>query len=177
MRRLSTIAALLCIFTVVSFGQSSEAGESPASKEEVLKFMEVLRIKSQLLQYFEGVAKQAKLGAEEGFKRKIPDATPAQLAEVDKFSESMFKSMPVDEMVDAMVPIYQKHLTKQDLEGILAFYSSPVGQKLQREQPAMMQEGMRVGGEIGRKRIGDMMQQMDEFTTKMAREQQKPAQQ
>jgi len=70
-----------------------------------------------------------------------------------------------------MVPIYQKHLTKSDLDAILAFYSSPIGQKLQREQPAMMQEGMQAGGEIGRRRLGAMMQQMDDFIAKMAQQQ------
>ena len=78
--------------------------------------------------------------------------------------------MPIDEMVDAMVPIYQRHLSHEDIEAILAFYSSPVGQKLLREQPAVMQEGMKVGGEIGRRRIETMMQQMDEFITKLAQE-------
>jgi hypothetical protein len=34
----------------------------------------------------------------------------------------------------------------------------------------MMQEGMKVGGEIGRRRIETMMQQMDEFITKLAQE-------
>jgi hypothetical protein len=82
--------------------------------------------------------------------------------------------MPVGEMVDAMVPIYQKHLTKEDIDGILAFYASPIGQKLQREQSAMMQEGMEVGAAIGRRRLGDLMQQMDDFVSKMAEEQQKP---
>ena len=136
--------------------------------------MEVLRIRAQLTQYFEGVSKQATLGAEQGFKSKVPNATPEQLAEVDKFAQNLFKDMPVDEMVNAMVPIYQKHLTKEDLDGILGFYASPVGKKLLREQPAMMAEAMQVGGDIGRRRVGDMIKQMDEFVAKMA-EQQKPA--
>jgi hypothetical protein len=176
MRKLLKLAVLLSVFSVLGFAQTSNADEGVASRDEVLKFMEVLRIRPSLVQYFEGVAKQAKLGAEEGFKQKVPNATPEQLAEVDKFAEGLFKNMPVDEMVDAMVPIYQKHLTKHDMDGILAFYASPVGQKLQREQPAMMQEGMQVGGEIGRKRLGDMMQQMDDFLTKMAQEQKKSPQ-
>jgi hypothetical protein len=175
MRKHSKIVVLLCLFSVAALAQTNDAAGSMPSKGEVLKFMEVLRIRPQLNQYFDGVSKQAKVGAEQGFKRKIPNATPAQMAEVDKFAESLFKNMPVDEMVDAMVPIYQNHLTKEDLDGILAFYASPVGQKLQREQPAMMQEAMQVGGEIGRRRLGDMMQQMDEFVSKLAQEQQKPA--
>jgi len=175
MRSILKVVVFLCMFSVVGLSQSTDAAGSAPSKEEVLKFLEVLRIKPQLTQYFDGVAKQAKLGAEEGFKQKVPDATPAQLADVDKFAENLFKNMPVDEMIDAMIPIYQKHLTKEDMQGILAFYASPVGQKLQREQPAMMQEGMQVGGEIGRKRIGAMMQQMDDFVAKLAQDQQKPA--
>jgi hypothetical protein len=135
--------------------------------------MEVLRIKPQLTQYFDVLAKQAKEGADEAFRQKVPDATPSQLAEVDKYAESVFKNMPIEEMVEAMIPIYQKHLTKEDLDGILAFYASPIGLKLQREQPAMTQEGMQAGGEIGRRRLGAMMQQMDDFITKMAQEQQK----
>jgi len=130
MRGLSKVVAVICVLSAAIVAQTQNAGAPAPSKEEVLKFLEVLQIKSQLTLYFQGVSKQAKLGAEEGFKQKVPDATPAQLAEVDNFAEGLFKDLPVDEMVDAMVPIYQKHLTKEDLDGILAFYSSPVGQKL-----------------------------------------------
>lgn len=172
MRKLIGTMVAVCVFSALGITQTKDTAAAP-SKEDVLKFMDVLRIKSQLTQYFEGVAKQAKLGAEAGFREKIPNPTPEQLAQVDRFANDMFKNMPVDEMIDAMIPIYQKHLSKEDLDGILAFYSSPVGQKLQREQPAMTQESMQVGGEIGRRRIGVMMQQMDDFIAKMA--QQAPA--
>lgn len=174
MRAVSAVIFIsISVLSLASLSQAQDTAVAAPSKEEVLKFMEVLRIRPQLNQYFASVATQAKLGAEEGFKQKLPDATPAQLAEIDRFAEGLFKGMPVDEMIDAMVPIYQRHLTKEDLTAILAFYSSPVGQKLQREQPAMMQEGMQVGGEIGRRRLGNMMQQMDDFISKMAQEQQK----
>jgi len=173
MRKLATILVFVCTFSFVAVAQTRPADDTTPSKEEVLKFLDILRVKSQLTLYFDGVAKQAKLGAEEGFKHKVPDATPAQLAEVDNFAEKLFQGMPIDEMVDAMVPIYQKHLSREDIGAILAFYSSPVGQKLLREQPAMMQEGMKVGGEIGRRRLETMMQQMDEFITKMAQQQKK----
>jgi hypothetical protein len=173
MRKLYRLAILVCVGSAVAFAQTSDAAPSVPSKEEVLKFIEVLRIRPQLNEYFDVLAKQAKEGAADAFKQKVPDATPAQLAEVDKFAEKLFKNMPIDEMVDAMIPIYQRHLTKEDLDGILAFYASPVGLKLQREQPAMMQEGMQAGGEIGRRRLGTIMQQMDDFITKMAQEQQK----
>ena len=173
MRKLAAILIFVWMFSYVAMAQAKPADDTTPSKEQVLKFLEILRVKSQLTLYFDGVAKEAKLGAEEGFKRKVPDATPAQLAEVDEFAQKLFQGMPIDEMVDAMVPIYQRHLTREDIDNIMAFYSSPVGQKLQREQPAMMQEGMKAGGEIGRRRLQAMMQQMDDFIAKMAQEQKK----
>ena len=173
MRKFATILIFVWTFSFVAVAQTKPADDTTPSKEQVLKFLDILRVKSQLTLYFDGVAKEAKVGAEEGFKRKVPDATPAQLAEVDDFAEKLFQGMPIDEMVNAMVPIYQKHLTREDIDSIVAFYSSPVGQKLQREQPAMMQEGMKVGGEIGRRRLQALMQQMDDFIAKMAAEQTK----
>jgi hypothetical protein len=175
MRRFVVLVICICAVSLMALAQT--AADSAPSKEEVIKFMDVLHIKPQLIQYFGGVAKQAKLGAQEGFKQKVPNATPAQLAEVEKFAEGLFKDMPIDEMMDAMVPIYQKHLTKEDLDAILGFYSSPGWQKLQREQPAMMQETMQIGGEIGRRRLGTMMQQMDDFVTKLAEQQPKSSKQ
>jgi len=169
MRRALAAAFILLALSPISAQSTSQSAE-PATREEVLKFMDVLQMKATLVRYFDGVAQQAKLGAEQGFKQKVPDPTPEQIAALDKFAEGLFKDMPVDEMLDAMVPIYQKHLTKSDLDAILTFYNSAAGKKLLREQPAMMQEGMDVGGEIGRKRIGVMMQKMDEFVAELARQ-------
>jgi hypothetical protein len=54
----------------------------------------------------------------------------------------MFQNMPMDEMLQAMIPAYQKHLTEGDINYLIAFYSSPTGAKLVRELPEMMAEGM-----------------------------------
>jgi hypothetical protein len=50
--------------------------------------------------------------------------------------------MPFDDMMQAMVPVYQKHFTKGDINAVIAFYSSPTGQKMLREMPAIMGESM-----------------------------------
>ena len=173
MRRIMCVLILLLAGLPMLSAQATEKSTTqPATREEVLKFMDVLQLRATLVRYFDGVGQQAKLGAEQGFKQKVPDPTPEQMAALDKFASGLFKDMPVDEMLDAMVPIYQKHLTKSDLDAILTFYNSPAGQKLLREQPAMMQEGMQVGGEIGRKRIGVMVQKMDEFVAELVKQEQ-----
>jgi uncharacterized protein len=120
-------------------------------KADVLKFLDLMHARDQMVQTLDQMAKQMKQGAEQGFKEKVPDATPELLAKVDQLFDGLFKGLPIDEMMDAIVPIYQKHLTKSDLAAITAFYSSPAGQKVLKEMPAILAESMQAGGDIGRR--------------------------
>jgi hypothetical protein len=54
----------------------------------------------------------------------------------------MLANMPMDEMMQAMVPAYQKHFTKGDIDNLVAFYSTPTGEKLLRDLPAIMADSM-----------------------------------
>ena len=75
MRAVSAVIFIsISVLSLASLSQAQDTAVAAPSKEEVLKFMEVLRIRPQLDQYFASVATQAKLGAEEGFKQKLPDA-------------------------------------------------------------------------------------------------------
>ena len=50
-----------------------------------------------------------------------------------------------DELVNLVVPIYAKHLTHEDVKGLISFYESPVGRKMIAVQPVLMAESMEVG--------------------------------
>jgi hypothetical protein len=118
--------------------------------------MDLLQIPARMEQFVNGLSESMRTGAEAGFKQEVPNATPDQLKKVDAIADSVSKDFPLQEMVDAVVLIYQKHLTRSDLQAILAFYSSPVGQKLLKEQPAMMTEGMQAGQQVMMKRLPEI---------------------
>jgi hypothetical protein len=44
--------------------------------------------------------------------------------------------------MEATVPIYQRHLNKGDIENLIAFYSTPTGEKLLRETASMATEAL-----------------------------------
>ena len=166
----------LCVLLVMpglSLAQQTNNSDTP-DKADVMKFLDLMHARSQMVQVLDGMAKQMKVGAEEGFKEKVPNATPEQLAKVDKIFDGLFASLPVDDMVDAIVPIYQKHLTKADLSAITAFYSSPAGQKILKEMPAIMAEAMQAGGQIGQKAMAAKSQELDQQLADLAKETQKP---
>src|SRR5208283_515348 len=50
---------------------------------------------------------------------------------------------PLDEMLNDMVPVSQRHFTKSDIDALTAFYSSPAGQKFLHEMPAVTAETMK----------------------------------
>jgi len=175
MKRLLFSLGLCVLVAMPVFSAAQQAKDSEApDKAEVVKFLDLMHARSQMVQALEGTAKQMKLGAEEGFKQKVPDATPEQLVKVDKLFDGLFASLPIDEMVDAIVPIYQKHLTKADLAAITAFYASPAGQKILTEMPAIMSESMQAGGEIGRRVFGTRAQELDRQIADLAKEEKKP---
>jgi hypothetical protein len=158
------VRAILCLALAAPVsGAAQQPGASDVpDKADVLKFLDLMHAKAQMAQALDGMTKQIRLGAEQGFREKVPDATPEQLAKVDHLFDGLFKSFPLEEMEEAVVPVYQKHLTKSDLAAIIAFYSSPAGQKVLNEMPAIMSESMQVGGEIGRKMFSAKSQEFDQ---------------
>jgi hypothetical protein len=59
-----------------------------------------------------------------------------------------------------MVPANQKHFSKGDIHALISFYSSPTGQKVLRELPAIMAEAMDAMVPIMRKQIDEMNERM-----------------
>jgi hypothetical protein len=75
---------------------------------------------------------------------------------MNKIMDELMNQMPFDQLIEAMVPAYQKHFTKGDMEALTAFYSSPTGQKILQELPAITSESMQTALPIMRKNIEQM---------------------
>ena len=50
----------------------------------------------------------------------------------------------VDEILARLVPVYDAYFTKKDLQGLIAFYRSELGQKMIRVTPLIMQDSMNI---------------------------------
>jgi hypothetical protein len=174
MNKRLVVTACFMLLAIAASAETAAPAESVPTKQEVLQILEVMQIKARVSLMMQGVGTQARLSAEQSLKEKIPDATPQELAKVDEAADAMIKQLPINEMMAAMVPIYQKHLTKSDLQGMKVFFSSRVGQKLLREQPAMMSEAMKAATEIAQSRMGELNQNLDTRVSQIiAEEQQK----
>src|SRR5262249_36488963 len=118
-----------------------------------------------------------KQGAEDSLRQKVPDPTPKQLQAVRGIFDDILSVMPLEEMENAIVAIYQRHLSKADVDEMIRFYGSPTGQKLIHEQPQIMQESMQAGAAIQQKRAGEIEAKIQKRIQEMveSEENKKPA--
>ncbi len=80
----------------------------------------------------------------------------------DEFWDRFLEQAGGDELVELVIPIYERHLTHEDVKGLIAFYESPLGRKLVSKQPLIMEESMLVGQEWGAKLGQDVMSKLQE---------------
>jgi uncharacterized protein len=63
-------------------------------------------------------------------------------------------------MVDGVAAVYAGNFTADELRQIEAFYRQPIGQKLLEKTPALAQQALTVGQEVGRKAAEDLRQRL-----------------
>ena len=61
-------------------------------------------------------------------------------------------------LIDLVVPIYNRNFTHDEIKHLISFYSTPLGKKLIKTMPGMMQECMVVGQQWGNQ-IGPILQE------------------
>lgn len=145
--------------------------------EQLTKLFEVMRLKEQMQSMRQIVPSMVQQQIATAMKQTEADLpagtklTPEQREGMQQvMSKYVGKAMdlyPADEMLTDMGGIYQRHLSKDDVDGLIVFYSSPAGQHLLDAQPAIAKEYMpMVMGKVserGQAMTKEMMKEMAEF--------------
>jgi len=165
------------------------APDNQATPDQLGKLFEVMRIKQQMAsmrmmvpgmvqQQIQSAMKQTEEGTPAG-SRPTPEQREKMQAIMNKYVAKSMDLYPTDEMLTDMTAIYQKHLGKDDVEGLITFYGSPAGQHLLDAQPVIAQEYMpMVMGKVGQRSQAmtkEMMKEMAEIVPAKKPAQSKPA--
>jgi uncharacterized protein len=163
---------VLLLLTTSALAQQTVA-DTPATRDDVLRLFSVMNINQQMRTIMDSMMQQQKSLVHDMARRKNPNVSTEDLGRVDRIMDESVKDFPIDGILDDMVPVYQKHLTSADVSAMSAFYSSPTGQKLLREMPAMTSEAMQAS-------YGRLQKQMEAVAERAEKaikenEQRKPA--
>jgi uncharacterized protein len=121
------------------------ATPKPPSEAQVRQLMDVFGVDRMLGQMNTQMAAM--------MRQQIP-CVPAS------YWQGFIDAKGVRELTERMVPIYQRHFSAADIQGLLKFYRSPLGRKVITEMPATMAEGMQLGQEWGRQRAQAMLAEL-----------------
>ncbi len=98
-------------------------GIDPDKKELILKFIDVFGTRQALTNNFELMIQQ--------IQKEKPDE-----------AQKIRQRVKVDEIIERLLPIYDRNFTSDDLKAFIAFYGSPEGQKLIGTIPELMKESV-----------------------------------
>lgn len=146
----------------------------PATREDIERLLQVTGSRENMQQLWGAMAQQAANLAADDFRRQHPSSTPLQQRKAAEAAgtaaQSMMKVFSVDEMFDAIIPIYQRHLSHSDVRVILDFYNSPTGQKMVRQMPQMMQESIQASTAVVRKHMPELQAEAEKAANDSLRE-------
>ncbi len=148
------IAACIVILTTGSgtaIASSAPETQTEASAASVRELLAATHATAMLQQVMQQLGQQV----DAMVKQKAPCLAPGEV------SSALTSPEAAQQMLDLVVPIYQRNFTPQDVRGLLAFYRSPLGQKMLRVQPVVMREAMLAGQQFGRQQFEQRIAQLE----------------
>ena len=108
-------------------------------KELILKFIDVFGTKSAMAKNLEAML----------------ETMPANDAESKKIKDGI----KVDEIIERLLPLYDKQFSVEDLKAFIEFYSSPAGRKLVESIPVIMRDSVEVSTQYFQEKFPELKQE------------------
>ena len=169
MKRLFVIATVFLVCASAGRAQQT-ASDSPATKEDIQRYFDVMHSREMMTKMVDAMTKPMHQMIHEQFMKDKDKLPPDFEERMNRMMDDNMRAFPWEEMLQAMVPVYQKHFTKGDVDALVAFYSAPTGQKMLREMPAIMAEAMESMMPLLRKQIDAMQQRMQQEVAQMIKD-------
>jgi hypothetical protein len=168
MKRFALAILLSALCASVSFAQQNPS-DAPSSKEDIEKYLDTMHARDLMKSTLDAVTKQMHQMIHDQLKKQ-PNLPADFEARMEKTMDDMFKNFPTEDLLQAMIPAYQKHLTKGDVDALTAFYSTPTGQKILKEMPAMTAEAMQASSGVIQKMMAQAQDRVQSEIAQMQKE-------
>ena len=169
------ILAVLLLMTAAALGQQTSVAQM-ATREDIVKMLEVMQVKKQTQAVMDNM--QASMSTmfdsvfDDASKKNHMTFTPEERKQMKdrqlQYMKDLQAAYPISEMIDDMIPVYQKYVTHEDALAIIAFYQSPAGQHLVAQGPEMTKEAMTIVMPKMQERLKPIVEKMTSDATAMA---------
>jgi uncharacterized protein len=142
------LVKLMLVIALSGFIGMSRADETSDAKTANIKQLVEITGTTRIAEQFANTMSQQMFKLLKTARPDIPDRalTVMQTELMSIFSENIYST---GGLVDQIIPIYSKHFTNAEIEQLLAFYQTPLGQKVIAAMPQVMNESMLAGQQWG----------------------------
>ena len=127
------ILPLLVVFSLVVTVQANVSPEKRKEIEKLLRLTGVEKLSEQMVNQMLT-----------SFRTQMPQVP-------ETFWTKFQQKMNTRDLIEKIIPVYDKYYTIEDLKAINAFYETSAGQKVISALPQLMQETLKIGEEWGQK--------------------------
>jgi hypothetical protein len=140
---------MIILFLVAGPAKAEVKPMDPAKIQDIKKLLELIRLEEVVM-----------LGAESALERLFPILKKATAQNNQAVSETVFAILKTSTLslvkrqisaknglMDRVVPLYDTHYTKDEIQSLIQFYETPLGKKVSALRPQIAKEGMVVAEE------------------------------
>ncbi len=95
--------------------------------------------------------------------RSLPEGEHSQKI-VDSFLRRYKEKFTAEQLIALIVPVYDRHMSDDDVKGLIAFYQTPLGLRAVKALPQIARESQQAGYDFGQKIVQQIVKEVqDEF--------------
>ena len=166
---LMKIPSTLLLLAVLTFSVSTPA--APPSDQSINQLLQLTKVDRQMDSVFTQMESAMKASVQQATKGKplsaeeqaVLDRQQARMAGIVK------EELSWEKMKDLYVQVYRETFSQEEIDGLIAFYQTPVGQSFVSKQPELTKRTMA----ILQQRMAPMMQRIQKMSEETALELQK----
>ena len=122
---------IIAFVTIMLFGNARGQNASSESVRNLLHMINANDVGQQMLEQILP-----------SLKAMLPEAT-------ERFWKEFQDGIDTDQLLNQLIPIYQKYLSEKDVNDIINFYLTSAGKALLEHQPSIMKESMGISQQWG----------------------------
>jgi len=163
------VALVFCALSATTSVAQQSAADQPATLADIDRYYDAMHIRDTMKATLDALSQQMRTLMHSELQ-KTPNLPPDAMEKMDKFYDKLLADLPMDDLLNAMKPVYAKHFTKGDIDTIVAFYGTPTGKKMLADMPAVTQEAMQASSSVMQKYMEHVQQQVQDLMAQMLKE-------
>ena len=142
-------SVMLVVVTTVSSPAFAQSQTQPQNSEKINSIKELIFITGA-----KNVTQQILNQSIDSMKSQFPQVP-------QKFWNEFKAGANADELINRLIPIYNKYFTEEDIKQLIAFYQTPLGKKVISILPRITQESIEVSQQYGIKAARRAIQKLE----------------